>query len=156
MNLKSQRFAAIRKIIRSELIGSQEELMTRLHECGVEVTQSTLSRDLKYMHVAKIPNRHKGYIYILPNTEHHALDISANISDNILGLQFSGNLAVMKTKSGYASAVSVPIDHLEHPDILGTIAGDNTVLIILSEDADKDQLIETLLRIFPQLANILF
>ncbi len=156
MNLKSQRFAAIRKIIRSELIGSQEELMTRLHECGVEVTQSTLSRDLKYMHVAKIPNRHKGYIYILPNTEHHELDISANISDNILGLQFSGNLAVMKTKSGYASAVSVPIDHLEYPDILGTIAGDNTVLIILSEDADKDQLIETLMRIFPQLANILF
>lgn len=155
MNHKSVRFATIRKIIRSELIGSQEELIKRLHECGIEVTQSTLSRDLKYMHVAKIPNRHKGYIYVLPNAEHHDIDISANISDNITRLNFSGNLAVMRTKSGYASAISVPIDNLDHPDILGTIAGDNTILIILSENAEHDQIVEALSRIFPQLSNIL-
>ncbi len=155
MNQKSIRFATIRKIIRSELIGSQEELIKRLHECGLDVTQSTLSRDLKYMHVAKVPNRHKGYIYVLPNAENHDLDVSANISENITRLNFSGNLAVMRTKPGYASAISVPIDILDHPDILGTIAGDNTILIILREEADREEITEALLRIFPQLSNIL-
>ncbi len=155
MTSKSQRFAIIRKIIRSELIGSQDELMQRLHDHGVEVTQSTLSRDLKYMHIAKIPNRIKGYIYILPNADNHDVNISSNISDNITGLEFSGNLAVLKTKSGYASAVSVPIDHIDYPEILGTIAGDNTVLIILKEGADREQLTDTLMRLFPQLCNVL-
>ena len=122
MNQKTQRFATIRKIIRSELIGSQDELIARLRECGVEITQSTLSRDLKFMNVAKIPHKSKGYVYVLPNTAHHDVNVSSNISDNITSLTFSGNLGVLKTKSGYASAISVPIDNLDCPGILGTIA----------------------------------
>ena len=117
MNQKTQRFATIRKIIRSELIGSQDELIARLRECGVEITQSTLSRDLKFMNVAKIPHKSKGYVYVLPNTAHHDVNVSSNISDNITSLTFSGNLGVLKTKSGYASAISVPIDNLDCPGI---------------------------------------
>lgn len=155
MNQKAQRFATIRKIIRSEQIGSQEELIARLNECGIEITQSTLSRDLKYMNVAKVPHKSKGYVYVLPNTVQHDINVSSNISDNIIGLSFSGNLGVLKTKSGYASAISVPIDNLECPAILGTIAGDNTVLLILKEDANRNQVIESLMRIFPMLNNVL-
>ena len=155
MNQKTQRFATIRKIIRNELISSQEELITRLRECGVEITQSTLSRDLKFMNVAKVPHKDKGYIYVLPNTVQHDANVSSNISDNITSLTFSGNLGVLKTKSGYASAISVPIDNLDSPDILGTIAGDNTVLLILREDANRGQIIEALVRIFPMINNIL-
>jgi transcriptional regulator of arginine metabolism len=81
--------------------------------------------------------------------------VSSNISDNIIGLTFSGNLGVMKTKSGYASAISVPIDNLECPAIMGTIAGDNTILIILREDANHSQVTDSLMRIFPMLSNIL-
>lgn len=155
MNPKTQRFATIRKIIRSELIGSQDELITRLNECGIEITQSTLSRDLKYMNVAKVPHKSKGYVYVLPNTVHHDINISANISDNITSLAFSGNIGVMKTKSGYASAISVPIDNLDCPGIMGTIAGDNTIMIILREDADINGVIDALTQIFPQIDNIL-
>ena len=155
MKQKTQRFATIRKIIRSEMISSQEELINRLRECGVEITQSTLSRDLKFMNVAKVPHKSKGYIYVLPNVAHHEVNVSANISDNITSLTFSGNLGVLKTKSGYASAISVPIDNLDCPAILGTIAGDNTVLIILREDAKRSQVIESLLRVFPMLNNVL-
>lgn len=155
MNQKTQRFAIIRKIIRSEQISSQEELIARLSENGVEITQSTLSRDLKFMNVAKVPHKNKGYVYVLPNSTHHEVNVSANISDNITGLTFSGNLGVLKTKSGYASAISVPIDNLDCPSILGTIAGDNTVLIILKEDAKRKEVMDTLLRIFPMLSNIL-
>ena len=106
MDQKTQRFATIRKIIRNELISSQEELIARLRECGVEITQSTLSRDLKYMNVAKVPHKEKGYIYVLPNTVQHDANVSSNISDNITSLTFSGNLGVLKTKSGYASALA--------------------------------------------------
>ena len=155
MNQKTQRFATIRKIIRSEQISSQEELIARLSENGVEITQSTLSRDLKFMNVAKVPHKNKGYIYVLPNSTHHEVNISSNISDNIIGLTFSGNLGVLKTKSGYASAISVPIDNLDCPSILGTIAGDNTVLIILKEDAKRKDVIDALLHIFPMLSNII-
>ena len=155
MNQKTQRFATIRKIIRNELIASQEELIARLRESGVEITQSTLSRDLKFMNVAKVPHKDKGYIYVLPNTAQHESNVSSNISDNITSLTFSGNLGILKTKSGYASAISVPIDNLDSPDILGTIAGDNTVLLILREDANRNQIIESLVRIFPMMSNIL-
>ena len=155
MNQKTQRFATIRKIIRNELISSQEELIARLRECGVEITQSTLSRDLKYMNVAKVPHKDKGYIYVLPNTVQHDANVSSNISDNITGLTFSGNLGILKTKSGYASAISVPIDNLDSPDILGTIAGDNTVLLILREEANRGQIIESLVRIFPMMSKLL-
>ena len=155
MNQKTQRFATIRKIIRSEMISSQEELINRLRECGMEITQSTLSRDLKFMNVAKVPHKSKGYIYVLPNATHHETNVSSNISDNITGLTFSGNLGVLKTKSGYASAISVPIDNLDCPAILGTIAGDNTILLILREDAKRSQVIDSLIRIFPMLNNIL-
>ena len=117
MNQKTQRLATIRKIIRSELIGSQEELIARLTECGINITQSTLSRDLKFMNVAKVPHKNKGYIYVLPNTVQHEVNVSSNISDNITGLTFSGNLGVLKTKSGYASAISVPIDNLNCPGV---------------------------------------
>lgn len=155
MNPKTQRFATIRKIIRSEMISSQEELISRLRECGVEITQSTLSRDLKFMNVAKVPHKSKGYVYVLPNATHHDINVSSNISDNITSLTFSGNLGVLKTKSGYASAISVPIDNLDCPAILGTIAGDNTILLILREDARRSQVIEALSKIFPMLNNVL-
>ena len=155
MNQKTQRLATIRKIIRSEMIGSQEELIARLDECGIKITQSTLSRDLKFMNVAKVPHKNKGYIYVLPNAAQHESNISSNISDNITSLTFSGNLGVLKTKSGYASAISVPIDNIDCPAILGTIAGDNTVLIVLREDANRNQGVEALLHIFPMMSNIL-
>ena len=151
MNQKSKRLSIIRKIIRSEYISSQEELIKRLEECGVQVTQSTLSRDLKYMHVAKVPHKEKGYIYVLPNNSRDDLVISPNITDNITDIAFSGNMCVISTKPGYASAISVPIDNKGINEILGTIAGDNTILLILRDGFDMESLMEQLYMLFPSL-----
>ena len=151
MNQKSKRLSIIRKIIRSEYISSQEELIKRLEECCVQITQSTLSRDLKYMHVAKVPHKEKGYIYVLPNSSRDDLVISPNITDNILDIAFSGNMCVISTKPGYASAISVPIDSKGINEILGTIAGDNTILLILRDGFDMDSLMEQLYMLFPSL-----
>ena len=154
MNQKSKRLSIIRKIIRSEYISSQEELIKRLEECGVQITQSTLSRDLKYMHVAKVPHKDKGYIYVLPNNSRDDIVISPNISDNITDIAFSGNMCVISTKPGYASAISVPIDNKGISEILGTIAGDNTILLILREGFDMDSLMEQLYMLFPSLRTL--
>lgn len=151
MNPKSKRLSIIRKIIRSEYISSQEELIKRLEECGVQITQSTLSRDLKQMHVAKVPHKEKGYIYVLPNNSRDDLVISPNITDNITDIAFSGNMCVISTKPGYASAISVPIDNRGISEILGTIAGDNTILLILRDGFDMDMLMEQLYMLFPSL-----
>ena len=99
MRNKTKRLLTIRKLIESELISSQEELLFRLKELGVEATQSTLSRDLKFMKVAKIPHKEKGYIYIVPESvnEQREEKISSIITDAILGIDFSGNIAVIKT-----------------------------------------------------------
>ena len=151
MNQKSKRLSIIRKIIRAEYISSQEELIKRLEECGVQITQSTLSRDLKYMHVAKVPHKEKGYIYVLPNNSRDDLVISPNITDNITDIAFSGNMCVISTKPGYASAISVPIDNKGITEILGTIAGDNTILLILRDGFDMESLMEQLYMLFPSL-----
>lgn len=151
MNQKTQRLSIIRKIIRSEFISSQEELIARLEECGVVVTQSTLSRDLRFMNVAKVPHKERGYIYVLPNTAHSDLVVSTNITDNIVDIAFSGNMCVITTKPGYASAVSVPIDSRGIPEVLGTIAGDNTIFLVLREGFDKDALMDVLCELFPSI-----
>ncbi|MBR2976542.1 MAG: arginine repressor [Alistipes sp.] len=151
MNQKTQRLSIIRKIIRSEFISSQEELIARLEESGVSVTQSTLSRDLKFMHVAKVPHKEKGYIYVLPDNTRNDIHISTNVTDNITGIAFSGNMCVITTKPGYVSAISVPIDHKCINEVLGTIAGDNTILLILREGFDMDNLMKQLYMLFPSL-----
>lgn len=154
MNQKTHRLSVIRKIIRSEYISSQEELIERLVESGVSITQSTLSRDLKFMHVAKTPHKEKGYVYVLPNASRNDVGISTNLSDNITDIAFSGNMCVITTKPGYASAISVPIDSRGIYEILGTIAGDNTILLILREGFDMEALMEQLCALFPTLKTL--
>ena len=154
MNNKTQRLSIIRKIIRSEYISSQEELIARLEECGVQVTQSTLSRDLKFMQVAKVPHKEKGYVYVLQNNTISDHQISTNITDNITQIAFSGNLCVITTKPGYASAVSVPIDSKGISEVLGSIAGDNNIILVLREDFSQAKLMAELTMLFPSIANL--
>lgn len=147
MRNKTKRLLTIRKLIESELISSQEELLFRLKEMNVEATQSTLSRDLKFMKVAKIPHKEKGYIYVIPESiqnEQREEKVSAIITDTILSIDFSGNMAVIKTLPGYANAVTVLIDSENYFEILGTIAGDDTIFIVMREGVSRSELIEAL------------
>lgn len=120
----------------------------------MSVTQSTLSRDLKFMQVAKVPHKEKGYIYVLPNTTLTDHYVSTNITENILRIDFSGNLCVITTKPGYASAISVPIDSRNIPDVIGSIAGDNTILLVLRENFNKARLMGELGILFPSISSL--
>ena len=138
---------AIRKLIENDLISSQEELLFHLKELGVEATQSTLSRDLKFMKVAKIPHKEKGYIYIIPESiqnEQREEKVSSIITDTILSIDFSCNMAIIKTLPGYANAVAVLIDSENYFEVLGTIAGDDTIFLVMREGVTRSELIEVL------------
>ena len=154
MRNKTKRLLTIRKLIESELISSQEELLFRLKEMNVEATQSTLSRDLKFMKVAKIPHKEKGYIYVSIQNEQREEKVSAIITDTILSIDFSGNMAVIKTLPGYANAVTVLIDSENYFEILGTIAGDDTIFIVMREGVSRSELIEALTSVHPAIHTL--
>jgi arginine repressor len=107
MNQRTQRLSIIRKIIRTEYISSQEELIARLEESGVTVTQSTLSRDLKFMNVAKVPHKEKGYIYVLPNAAHSDILVSTNLTDNIIDVYRAADIFVFPSEyEGFGLALA--------------------------------------------------
>lgn len=148
MKKKRNRLQVITEILRSNVIGSQEELLDKLAEHELFVTQATLSRDLKQLKVSKTPLPNGTYKYVLPSitkkispqgTFNH---LSAN--GTIISLEFSGQLAVMKTKPGYASAIAWDLDNTGAEEILGTIAGDDTILIIPRDGVSRQDMIELL------------
>lgn len=152
MGKKSERLGIIRRIITEELVGSQEELIKHLARYGVHATQSTLSRDFKEINITKMSHPDKGYIYML--AEHMATRSemgTSNLCDAILGVKFSGNICVVMTKSGYANALAVVIDGRKSPDIVGSVAGDNTILLVMREGATSEDVLKVLSTIFPAL-----
>lgn len=153
MNKRTHRFSIIRQIIEAEPIASQEELIIRLKEHNIDTTQSTLSRDLKYMHVAKVPHREKGYIYVIPEqmAPYQAdNNVSSLITDNIVEICFSGSIGIIRTKAGYANAVAVLIDNKKFPEIAGTIAGDDTIFFALREGCSRKQFARELAKFWPK------
>lgn len=152
MGNKVERLNLIKRIIGEELIGSQEDLIKRLADYGVQATQSTLSRDFKEINISKMPHPDKGYIYVL--SEKFGAEVvtnTANLADAVLNIKFSHNVAVLATKSGYASAISVIIDGRKSKDILGTVAGDNNIIMILREGVQHSDVLEQMCNLFPTL-----
>jgi transcriptional regulator of arginine metabolism len=157
MKNRVQRQLEIRKIISKGKVHSQEELLAALKHRGYDLTQATLSRDLKFLQVAKVPHPVRGYVYEIPENgqdESRKRQIRENyLADGFMSLQFSGNLAVMKTLPGYASSLAVVIDSARKWEILATVAGDDTILIIQREGTTKNDLINALVSIMPKLKN---
>ncbi|MFV0392519.1 MAG: arginine repressor [Paludibacteraceae bacterium] len=152
MRNKRERLSVISDILHLQIIGSQEELLDHLRERGYDVTQATLSRDLKVLKVAKTPLSNGAYKYVLPpqikpiSNELTSLNFTAHGA--VLALEFSGTLAVLKTKPGYASAIAWDIDNRATNEVLGTIAGDDTVLLIPREGITREQITSTVSIIF--------
>lgn len=154
MGNKTERLSLIRRIVGEELVGSQEDLIKRLAEYGVQATQSTLSRDFKEINISKMPHPDKGYVYVLSEKiGSEVVTNIANIGDAVLNIKFSRNIAVVVTKSGYASAISVIIDARKSRDIIGSIAGDNNIVLILHEEATHESVLEQLQQLFPSLTH---
>ena len=149
MNVKTDRLTAIKDIIRKNDVESQSELLKILESKGFEVTQATLSRDIKQLKISKSPNVDGNYIYTLP-IENNYTNIAnqrkteAQSSHELATIEFSGQLAVLKTRPGYASAIAFDIDTKVQHEIIGTIAGDDTILIIPREGITRKEIINIL------------
>ena len=160
MKNKAERFELIKKIISGEVISNQDDLQNRLLLMGMEVTQATLSRDLKALQVIKVSDAKVGYAYRLPTYEMlHPSTGEGNpsrlnfLADGVLGIEFSGNLGVIKTLPGFASSTALAIDASGCIEIIGTIAGDDTILLVLRDGIGKSDVIRALVSIMPKLEN---
>jgi transcriptional regulator of arginine metabolism len=137
---------AILDILQAGPVYSQDELALRLQEQGITSTQATLSRDLKALRISKVP----GEGYVVPA---RGRSLSADFTSGILRIQFSANLGVIRTRPGLANAVAVLIDnHMVFP-VLGTIAGDDTILLILRNGSSPEDVLDALTPLFPEIKN---
>ncbi len=132
--MKTFRQAKIKEIIERHNIETQEDLAIQLLKEGIEVTQATVSRDIKEMMLIKVPNADGGYRYAYPK-EHDSLltpgRLERTLQDSVLNLRTSENLVVMHTLPGTAQAVAYVIDYMKWPEVLGTVAGDDTIFIAI-------------------------
>ena len=157
MKIKNDRLEALRMIISSQELGSQDELLTALKNEGFQLTQATLSRDLKQLKVAKAATMRGNYVYVLPNdTMYKRVSTPHSIREmmqvpGFLSINFSGNMGVIKTRPGYASSIAYNIDNNHVDEILGTIAGDDTIFIVIKQGVTKNEVIEALSEVVPNM-----
>ena len=136
MKERIARLETIRKLIKSEKIRSQDTFLELLQKEGFEVTQATLSRDLKTLKVGKVSDANGSYVYFLPSEEPENTQ-SSYVNDfrrGFISMDFSGNVVIVKTYSGHSDPVAVALDAFSLGEVLGTIAGnDNSVAVFLRE-----------------------
>ncbi|MFA5698872.1 MAG: ArgR family transcriptional regulator [Sphaerochaeta sp.] len=146
MKSRHNRLAVVKELIRNNRIDNQDTLLSMLKVEGFTVTQATLSRDLKMLKVGKISDGWSGYYYSLPENDLISESEKSYIQDvrrGIISIEFSGNFGVVKTRPGHANSVGIALDTLAIPEILGTLAGDDTIFVILREGMTKEDLLES-------------
>ncbi|MFS0822804.1 transcriptional regulator AhrC/ArgR [Bacillus sp. 1P02SD] len=129
---KGQRHIKIREIITSHDIETQDEIVDILKSEGYNITQATVSRDIKELHLVKVPMIDGRYKYSLPADQRFnpLQKLKRSLMDAFVKIDSAGHMLVMKTLPGNANAIGALIDHLDWEEILGTICGDDTILII--------------------------
>ena len=132
-------------------------MLNALQKEGFKLTQATLSRDLKQLKVAKAASMSGNYVYVLPNeTMYKRVSTPNSIREmmrvpGFISINFSGNMGIIRTRPGYASSIAWNIDNSDIPEILGTIAGDDTIFIVIKEGIKHQQVVEALSDVVPNM-----
>jgi len=142
--VKARRQAKILELIKHNIIETQEELAEALGGQGIPVTQATVSRDIKELQLNKAPTGDGRYRYTLPEEiPSVSWDKRRRIfQESVLGVEFSENLVVVKSLPGTAPGVASAIDHLGWPEMIGSVAGDDTVLVIIKPKEATFEVVE--------------
>ena len=142
---KKDRLNFIKKIILEKEISTQEELTDALINAGFDVSQATVSRDINELNLIKVEGVNKKFKYhtseITGETPQKIIDLFKNVT---LSINSANNLIVVKTLSGNAGTAGMAIDHMQIPGVLGTIAGDDVLLIIAKSNSDADIIVKSL------------
>lgn len=130
--MKARRQRKIREIVTHSVVETQEELVERLRAAGYNVTQATVSRDIKELRLVKVPADDGRYKYALPADRRFdpLQKLKRLMADSFVSIDHSHHFIIMKTMPGNAHAIASLIDHSEWDEVMGTIAGDDTILII--------------------------
>ncbi|MEW4370393.1 transcriptional regulator AhrC/ArgR [Paenibacillus kandeliae] len=145
--MKGQRHIKIREIITHQDIETQDDLVEALRQAGFQVTQATVSRDIKELLLIKIPTDDGRYKYSLPTDQRYnpVQKLKRALVDNFLQIDYTNNLVVMKCLPGTANSIASLVDSMEWPQIMGTISGDDTMLIICRTGEDSQKVIEQIM-----------
>lgn len=152
MKERQSRLKTIKTLIKNSTIESQDDLLNLLVKEGYDVTQATLSRDLKLLKVGKVPDGKSGYMYALPGEDENGENEAIYVQDFLRGyisIDFSGNIVVIKTFPGHANTVCNALDNLNMDEVLGTVAGDNCMFACLREGVTGDDFMEKLKKHIP-------
>jgi transcriptional regulator of arginine metabolism len=142
--MKGQRHIKIREIIANQEIETQDELVESLRRAGFNVTQATVSRDIKELHLIKVPLDDGRYKYSVPSDQRFnpSQRLKRALSDHFVHIDHTENLVVMKCLPGTANAIGALIDNLEWPEIMGTLCGDDTILIICRTKEHSEHVVQ--------------
>ena len=132
--MKIKRHNEILELIKSREIGTQEELLDLLKNKGYDVTQATISRNIRELNLTKVNNGSRQKYAVIVKDEEFSDKYVRVLKEGFVSMLSSGNLIVLKTVVGMAMAVATAIDALEMPEIIGCIAGDDTIFIAVSEN----------------------
>lgn len=154
---RNDRLAALRLVILNNELESQEDVLLALRRQGIDVSQPTVSRDLIYLQVAKATDSNGKQYYVLPKDDDYRRQHRPEPKKDLPlvtgfeSIQFSGNMAVMRTRPGFASSIASNIDAAALPDVLGTIAGDDTIFIVIREGASHLNIMDELSAVLPDM-----
>jgi transcriptional regulator of arginine metabolism len=141
---RNERHAAILRLVHDQPLSTQTELADALRREGYEVVQTTVSRDIHELGLIKVRHASGRLVYAFPEDGAYSEELSEALTRWALTVEASGNLVVMTTPYGYASALAQAVDVGRHPHIAGTIAGENTVLLVSREPLTGAELADEL------------
>ena len=141
--MKTRRHAKILEIINSNPIETQEELQAHLRQAGYNVTQATVSRDIKELRLIKTPDSTGGYRYATAKggQEHVSAKFHSIFSDAVVRVQYAQNIVVVNCLPGMAQAACAAMDSLHWDQVIGTLAGDDTFICIATSERDAEDLV---------------
>ncbi len=146
---RASRLALIEKLVRDNVIVSQEELLEMMEGKGMKCTQATLSRDLRQMGISRGFDGSGGYRYLLPGGRQESAEpLPARGTEAITAMTWARGLLLISTPPGFASAVAIRIDRAGRYEIAGTVAGDDTILLIPRDNISNDAVEECIKTIF--------
>ncbi|HWR09974.1 arginine repressor [Sporomusa sp.] len=132
--MKALRHSKTKEIIDRYIIETQEDLAEALSKHGIDVTQATVSRDIKELMLIKVPTGDGRYRYAFPPEQNIIMSqarLERTFQDSIVAIDFSQNIVVLRTLPGIAQAVAYAIDYVKWPEIIGTVAGDDTIFVLV-------------------------
>lgn len=149
--MKKNRQEKILELIARYPIGTQDELIEHLEKEGCHATQATVSRDIRALKLVKLQSEDGIYRYVLPGKGHgesapdtHGATYRKTYGDSILSVTYAMNNVVIKTTPGMASAVALVLDHSSHDMMLGSVAGDDTIIVVTRSTEDSRALVESI------------